>query len=262
MPLAGAARSPATTPWSSRTSAALSVVIIRPTADVALQQLRHRDAFEAACRAIPALAAWTDPGRAVPTTDVLVGGRLRNVYREQQRLLGLVAVGDSVSTTTPTVGRGVAMASMQIGGLLDLLDGGADPVAVGEPFGEWCDEHIRPWVEDHIARDDESVQRLQGADIDLATADLDRDLDAAGRPADLRARRLLPRDEGAAATWLRRAAGPRRVRVRLAPAVRDGPSRDELVAVIESAMHPNGSPSWSAAPSPAPGQPTGARLSA
>ena len=59
------------------------------------------------------------------------------------------------------------MVSMQIGALLDLMDGGADPVTIAEPFGDWCDEYIRPWVEDHIARDDESVQRLHGADIDL-----------------------------------------------------------------------------------------------
>ena len=57
----------------------------------------------------------------------MVGGRLHNVYRPQRGCPGIVAVGDSVATTAPTAGRGVAMASMQIDGLLHLLDGGADP---------------------------------------------------------------------------------------------------------------------------------------
>ncbi|HEY5155555.1 MAG TPA: NAD(P)-binding protein [Acidimicrobiales bacterium] len=58
-----------------------SVVLIRPTADAALKALRFEAAFEAACRAIPALAEWTHPDRAHPTSTVLVAGALRNVYR-------------------------------------------------------------------------------------------------------------------------------------------------------------------------------------
>ena len=38
-------------------------VFIRPTADVDLGLLRRRDAFDAACRAIPGLSEWTAPGR-------------------------------------------------------------------------------------------------------------------------------------------------------------------------------------------------------
>jgi 2-polyprenyl-6-methoxyphenol hydroxylase-like FAD-dependent oxidoreductase len=38
-----------------------SVVVLRPTADAVLKDLRHGAAFDAVCRAVPALAAWTDP---------------------------------------------------------------------------------------------------------------------------------------------------------------------------------------------------------
>ena len=82
-----------------------SVLIVRPTADADLKDLRHEAAFEAAAGAIPGLAEWTDPARAVPTSDVLVGGALRNVYRNQTLVPGLVTVGDAVATTTPTRGR-------------------------------------------------------------------------------------------------------------------------------------------------------------
>ena len=56
----------ATRSWCSCTRPATSrSLFVRPTADGALKDLRHGAAFEAACRAVPALAAWTDPERAV-----------------------------------------------------------------------------------------------------------------------------------------------------------------------------------------------------
>ena len=108
----------------------IAAVIIRPTADAALGALRHADAFEAATRSIPGLAEWTDPRAAVPTSGVLVGGRLLNLYRPQVARPGLVALGDALATTAPTAGRGVAMASMEIEALVQLLDAGADAATI------------------------------------------------------------------------------------------------------------------------------------
>lgn len=144
-----------------------SVVLIRPTANAALAVARRESVFEWVCRAIPALREWTDPAVATPSTPVMVGGRLHNTYRPQHRRAGLVCVGDSVTTTTPTAGRGVAMATMQITALLDLLDRGADPATVAEPFDEWCADHMLTWVEDHVANDAAAVRRWHGDDIDL-----------------------------------------------------------------------------------------------
>ena len=71
---------------SSRTSAGTSRwSFVRPTADPALKELRHDAAFDAACRAIPALAEWTDPARSVPTSPATAGGALRNTYHPQRR---------------------------------------------------------------------------------------------------------------------------------------------------------------------------------
>src|SRR4051812_15296559 len=113
-----------------------SVVLVRPTDDAALKDLRYAAAFEAVCRAVPGLATWTDPERAVPVTDVLPGGPLRNAYRGQRSrdgrpcTPGLVSVGDAVATTTPIFGRGVATTFLQILQLLALLDAGTDPAVV------------------------------------------------------------------------------------------------------------------------------------
>jgi 2-polyprenyl-6-methoxyphenol hydroxylase-like FAD-dependent oxidoreductase len=214
-----------------------SVVLVRPTADAALKALRFEAAFEAACRAIPALAEWTQPARAHPTSAVLVGGALRNVYRRQVGTPGLVALGDSVATTTPTRGRGIAMACMQVTALLALLDEGADPITVAEPFGAWCDHAIEPWVADHIAIDGGMVRRWQGEDLDLSIP-LTSDLIAAAVEAD-------PRIGQHAGGYLAMTALPETLRP-AEPLAREvyqdgwrspyasGPTRDELVDVIRA----------------------------
>ena len=216
-----------------------SVVFIRPTADPDLALLRHREAFDAACRAIPGLADWTDPALASPTSAVLVGGRLRNAYRPQLGRRGLVAVGDTVATTAPTAGRGVAMASMQIEGLLHLLDGGADPTTVATPFGAWCDAWIRPWVEDHLAIDGESVRSWQGADIDLSGPLTSAAIVAAAQ-ADVRIAPLLGGFVGM--TELPTALAPAEPLARAvyesgwrAP-LGEGPGRHELVDLLEATV--------------------------
>jgi len=216
-----------------------SVVLVRPTADAALKALRFEAAFDAACRAIPAVAEWTRPDRAQPTSAVLVGGALRNVYRRPVGTPGLVAVGDSVATTTPTRGRGIAMACMQITALLALLDEGADPSAVAEPFGAWCDHAIEPWVADHLAIDGGMARRWQGEDLDLRIP-LTSDLIAAAVEAD-------PRIGQHAAGYFAMTALPETLRPAepLARAVYQdgwrptyapGPTRDELVEVIRMAV--------------------------
>lgn len=216
-----------------------SVVIVRPTRDAALRALRFEAAFDAACQAIPALAEWTDPARAQPTSGVLVGGALRNVYRRQAGTPGLIAVGDSVATTTPTRGRGIAMACMQVTALLALLDRGADPSSIAEPFGAWCDQNIEPWVADHIAIDGGMVRRWQGEDLDLDRP-LTSDLIAAAVEADPRvepyaagyfAMTALPETLGQAEPLARAVyqSGWR-------PAYAPGPGRDELVEIVCSAL--------------------------
>lgn len=226
-----------------------SVLLVRPTADTALKELRHEAAFEAACRAVPGLAEWTDPDRAHPVSDVLPGGPLRNAYRGQRSLdgkravPGLVSVGDAVATTTPTFGRGMSTTFLQCRRLLELLDAGTDPREIGEPFDTWCDDNMLPWVLDHIHMDGDLVRRWQGGDVDL-TRRLPSDLILAAVAVDARIGRastgyltmrampssLDPVEPLAHAVY---ASGWR-------PPYSPGPSRDELVDVIRAAMAESG----------------------
>jgi flavin-dependent dehydrogenase len=216
----------------------ISAVIIRPNADRELGALRHRRAFDAAARNIPGLAEWTDPSRTTPTSDVKIGGGMRNVYRPQANRPGLVAIGDAVATTAPTAGRGLAMASMQIQALLALFDTGADPATIAEPFGVWCDTWIRPWVEDHLAFDAAAVRRWLGDDLDL-TQPLPSTAIVVAAQADSRIESHLT-------GYLTMTALPASLTTaeQLArtiyqtgwrPPTAEGPSRDDLVALVEAA---------------------------
>jgi len=223
-----------------------SVLLLRPEADAELADLRHEAAFEAACRAIPALAAWTDPERSRPLSPVLVGGNLINQFRgqtdEEGRLLlgGLVFVGDSVCTTTPNFGRGVTTTLAQARELLRLVDEHGDDLdAVARAFDEWCDREMLPWVEDHIRMDDHTRDAWLGGDLDLgqripshlilAAAAVDPEIGAriapyltmAGGPASLDP--VEPRARAVYETGWR-------------PPFTPGPSADELRVIVRDAV--------------------------
>lgn len=223
-----------------------STLIVRNTSDRSLVGLRHNAAFDAAARAIPGLAAWTDPAVSRPLTDVLAGGPLLNVYRSQRRadgglaLPGLIFVGDAVCTTTPSFGRGIATSYLQAAELLRLIDRhDRDGAAIGEEFDAWCELNMRPWVLDHIRMDDALSRRWSGEDIDLtdrlpsdlimAAASRDRSIAPAigpyvamtGLPSCLDA--VEPRAKAVYRTGWR-------------PRLSDGPGRAELAGIAARAV--------------------------
>ncbi len=223
-----------------------SVLLIRPTDDRDLVDLRHAAAFEAACRAVPGLSEWTDPSRSRPITDVLPGGLLMNWYRDQTgpdgglALPGLLFVGDSVCTTTPNFGRGIATSMLQAREVLRLLDEhGADVVTVAESFDGWAATHMRPWVEDHLLMDDSLARRWAGEDVDLSGR-LPSDLILAAAEAD-------PGIGAGIGPYMTMQAGPSSLdavepRARAVyeggwrPPLPEGPSRAELVDLVAAAV--------------------------
>lgn len=150
----------------------LSALIIRRSTDKELTALRHTACFEAAAAQIPVLAPWTAPGAWSPVTDVMVGGRLTNSYRDQRDdagkvpVPGLVFVGDAVSTTNPSGGRGVALGLLQARQLLALLAEHEDVVDATEAFERWCLDNVHPWYVDHVDRDAWLLRRFAGEQPD------------------------------------------------------------------------------------------------
>ncbi len=221
-----------------------SVLVIRNADDAPLKGLRVTSAFESACRAIPGLADWVDPERAVPVSDVLPGGMLLNHYRGQRGpdghpvLPGLVFVGDAVCTTTPNFGRGVTTSLLQVRELLRLVDQDheKDLVSLTESFDDWCEANMRPWVEDHIHIDEQQRRRWAGGDVDLTTR-LPSDLVLAAAEVD-------PEIEEGAFPYTSMLGSPAsldtvepRARAMYArgwrPTPAPGPSRHELVEILQ-----------------------------
>ncbi|MGZ8747555.1 MAG: hypothetical protein ACXWZ2_11160 [Mycobacterium sp.] len=192
--------------------------------------------------AIPALADWIDPELSVPTMPVLAGGRLCNHYRGQlddsgrPALPGLISVGDSVCTTTPLAGRGIALAFMQARHLVRMLTGDSnDIVSVTTEFDAWCTANIKPWFADHQFVDSERVRRWSGGDVDLGHR-LPSDLIVAAAEAHPRltgavtpyiTMDALPDSLLPAEPWARQiySSGWR-------PTPPEGPSRQELISVV------------------------------
>ncbi len=132
------------------------------------------------------------------------------------------------------------MACLQLRGLLDLLDAGADSVTVAEPFSAWCDEQVQPWVVDHVAIDTGAVRRWQGENFDLSQP-LTSDLVAAAAAADPR---IMAHAGGYfSMTALPAALAPAEPLARKVfesgwrPPYAPGPTRDEIVAIIDDALH-------------------------
>lgn len=155
-------------PHDNRT---LSALIVLPTHDTELTQLRHADAFDQAAPLISQLAPWTNPEQFQPLTDPMTGGRLTNEYRGQldesghAGMPGVYFVGDAVCTTNSAAGRGVALGFQQAQALLATL-GESDMRDTSQQLDAWCQDNIQPWYEDHVLWDAEVLRRYAGADID------------------------------------------------------------------------------------------------
>jgi 2-polyprenyl-6-methoxyphenol hydroxylase-like FAD-dependent oxidoreductase len=212
-----------------------SITLVHDGSDKRLRRLRDIGVFEVAVRAVPQLSEWIEPTRSRPITPALPGGRLYNTYRGQAVLPGLIAVGDAVCTTTPLAGRGVALALMQAGELVRILDDEREIASATTQFDQWCTDHIRPWFDDHRYTDADRVRRWSGGDVDLSRP-LPSDLIVAAAEADPQLNDVV----GPYATMdaLPASLAPAEPRAReiyasgWRPPVPEGPTRDELSAVV------------------------------
>ncbi|HEX5348171.1 MAG TPA: FAD-dependent oxidoreductase [Pseudonocardiaceae bacterium] len=227
-----------------------STLIARASTDREMAVMRFQEVFEVASRAIPFLAAWTEPDRSRPITAVLPGGRLYNTYRGQLNdagqvaLNGLIFVGDAVCTTNPSLGRGIATSLTQAQRLVCLLDDHRrDFTSCSLEFDRWCAENIKPWFSDHVYWDAELIRRWSGHEIDL-TRPLPSDLIMAATAVDPEMLNVVGPYLAMLALPASLAAVEPRAREIYAsgwrPPVPDGPTRDELAELVTSVSARNG----------------------
>ncbi|HTQ25085.1 MAG TPA: hypothetical protein VMI09_10335 [Candidatus Binataceae bacterium] len=135
----------------------MQLAVVPLAIDRRFKTLRYPKVFEAVMRTIPTYAAWLDVME--PITDVFPMGAVNNTMR---RLVvggapvatGLAAIGDSVCTTNPTLGRGLTLALTGIADLVDAVDHhGDDRRALAMALDKLAAEHILPYYEDQAAID-------------------------------------------------------------------------------------------------------------
>jgi 2-polyprenyl-6-methoxyphenol hydroxylase-like FAD-dependent oxidoreductase len=142
-----------------------TVLFVRPSADKELALLRHTEAFEAACRAVPGLAEWTDPDRSGPIDAVRAGAGLSNEYRSQPTINGLVTIGDAFCITNPQAGRGVTLGMQSAAALADLIrEQGPQPLS--DRLDAWGVTHLLPWYHDHVDWDAALLAQWAGRPVD------------------------------------------------------------------------------------------------
>jgi 2-polyprenyl-6-methoxyphenol hydroxylase-like FAD-dependent oxidoreductase len=133
--------------------------------DHRFKTLRYPEVFDAVLRTVPTYAKWLEA--LDPITGVYPMGGVHNTMR---RLVvdgapvatGLAAIGDSVCTTNPTLGRGLAVA---LSGAVDLLEAiderGDDWVALALAADELVADHVLPFYEDQAAIDSARLAMLR-----------------------------------------------------------------------------------------------------
>jgi 2-polyprenyl-6-methoxyphenol hydroxylase-like FAD-dependent oxidoreductase len=140
-----------------------SITFALPAGDPDLGSLRKPDAFDAAASLYPATAAWVDPTRAEPTTDVLLMAGLWNRLRRlvvdgEPVVLGFHLVGDSAMHTNPAYGRGVSLAFVQAFAVAAIVDEHAsDHHRAALAVDAFVGTDLEPWYQAAATQDPDMV---------------------------------------------------------------------------------------------------------
>ena len=136
---------------------AVQLVVAPLAADHRFRTLREPQVFTAVLRTIPAFAAWLDV--MDPITGVFPMAGLHNTLR---RLVvdgtpvatGLHAIGNSVCTTNPTLGRGLPLALSGAANLVDAVgENATDPAAQALALDRLVGAHVVPFYHDQALID-------------------------------------------------------------------------------------------------------------
>ena len=126
--------------------------------DRILRSLRDPGTFTAVARRLSPIAHWVDPTVAAPITDVFPMGaiqnrRLRFWDGDRPSAVGIVNVGDSVLSTNPSLGRGIALAAVGALELRSILRETDLPAEITYEFDRVKEERLTPWLWDAVASD-------------------------------------------------------------------------------------------------------------
>lgn len=134
------------------------VAMVGLGSDKPLRKLRDPDRFVEVARRFGPLAGWVDPDVASPITEVMPMGAIQNRSLrfwngEGPSAYGIVNVGDSVLSTNPSLGRGIAIALVGAVELRTVIREVEDPKTVTTTYDTVKQEQIVPWLWDAVESD-------------------------------------------------------------------------------------------------------------
>ncbi len=240
----------ATFPGDNNTFAALLAV---PNHVPEWRALGNDAAFEAAAAQIPALRQWVDPEGVDPITGVMPMAGLHNSLRSATAAatVGVVPVGDAYGHTDPVLAHGLAFAFVHAIALVDALDDHDDTADALCSYVEKTAPALRERFDLATALDEQRHRLWTGQPVDFTHHDGDYALFtvAAGGAASMM-------DPDVFRIFVRRMGlldGTRvldddlDIRLRIqqlfaqamqTPRPPPGPSRDEMLAIINQAVSP------------------------
>jgi 2-polyprenyl-6-methoxyphenol hydroxylase-like FAD-dependent oxidoreductase len=136
---------------------AMQLLVAPLDVDRRFRTLKHPEMFTAVLRTVPTYAAWLDV--LDPISHVFPMAGLHNTLR---RLVvdgapvatGLHAIGDSVCTTNPTLGRGLSLALSGAADLVDTIEErGDDRTALLDALDGLVADRVAPFYEDQAVVD-------------------------------------------------------------------------------------------------------------
>jgi hypothetical protein len=144
-------------------------------ADRRFLPLRRAEVFTAVLSTVPTHAAWLDV--LDPISEVFPMAGLHNTLRRlvvdgAPVVTGLHAIGDSVCTTNPTLGRGLSLAMSGAADLLEVIGRhGDDPAMHALALDELVTVHVAPFYDDQAAIDQARLTTLRHNILDAPVPD-------------------------------------------------------------------------------------------
>ena len=230
-------------------------LIAIPPGDQELKVLRHSAAFDAATATMPALHSWTNAETSTAITDILPMGSLQNTLRTfvdgRPPTIGLISIGDALCHTDPVFALGLSFGLVEARELTAAIEThGSDLESIALAFDAAMREPMVERFANATAVDELRLRSWQGEAVDVAHRDggaYPLFAFAAGNAAALV-------DGDVFRTMIRRnyfldplsvldddVAMQERIEqifaeLRAKPRPRPGPSRDELIEVMRTAL--------------------------
>ena len=122
---------------------------------------------------IPAMRQWVNPEGVLPITDVLPMAGLRNTLRDFPYALttGLFPVGDSICHSDPVLGLGISIALLQSVELVDAINKRSDLDAAAAAYKEQIEPLIRERFDYATQLADQRQRMWNGEPIDFTSKD-------------------------------------------------------------------------------------------